>query len=47
MPEIRRIAAVKRQNGEVEVLQKGSVLEGGLGEGLENVVGPIRIRKIL
>src|SRR3954447_8816898 len=45
MSEIRRIIAGKRLQGEVEVLQKGEVLEGDLGETLENVVGPIRVRK--
>jgi hypothetical protein len=45
MPEIRKIVAVMRLEGTVEVLQKGSVLEGDLGEELEQVVGPIRIRK--
>ena len=45
MPEIRRMVAELRQQGKVEVLQKGSVLEGALGEGLEHVVGPIRVRK--
>lgn len=47
MPEIRRIVAGKRQRGDIEVLQKGNVLEGDLGEGLGNVVGPLRVRKIL
>ncbi len=48
MPEIRRIIAAMRKRGEVDVLQKGAVLDGGdLGEGLERVVGPIRIRKAL
>lgn len=47
MPEIRRVVAQKRRRGEVEVLQKGHVLEGDLGEGLEGVAGPLRIRKIL
>jgi hypothetical protein len=45
MPEIRRIVAEMRERGKVEVLQKGSVLKGDLGERLEHVVGPIRIRK--
>ena len=35
-----------RGRGEVEVLQRGEALEGELGEGLEGVVGPIRIRKV-
>jgi hypothetical protein len=33
--------------GGVEVLQKGNVLEGDLGEGLEHVVGPLRASKVL
>lgn len=45
MPEIRRMVATMRQRGEVEVLQKGSVLQGDLGQELERVVGPIRIRR--
>jgi Protein of unknown function (DUF3253) len=47
MPAIRRIVAAMRKRGEVEVLQRGSVLEGDLGEDLERVVGPIRIRRAL
>jgi hypothetical protein len=46
MPEVRKMIAEMRERGEVEVLQKGSILEGDLGVGLERVVGPIRIRKI-
>jgi len=45
MSEIRKIVAIMRAQGTVEVLQKGSILEGDLGEELELVVGPIRIRK--
>lgn len=36
-----------RSRGEVQVLQKGAIIEGDLGESLENVVGPLRVRKIL
>lgn len=45
MPEVRRLVANMRSRAEVEVLQKGVVLVGELGEELETVVGPIRIRK--
>lgn len=45
MPEIRKMVAGMRDRGTVEVLQKGFVLEGDLGDGLEKVVGPIRLRK--
>ena len=45
MPEIRKIVAEMRGRGEVEVLQKGVVLTGELGESLENIIGPIRVRK--
>lgn len=45
MPLIRRIIAEMRESGQVEVLQKGQVLEGHLGEGLEGVKGPIRLRR--
>jgi len=45
MPEVRKMAAEMRTGGVVEILQKGSVLDGDLGEGLVNVVGPIRLRK--
>jgi hypothetical protein len=45
MPQIRRIVAGLRTQGTVEVLQKGNVLEGELGDSFENVVGPIRLRK--
>ena len=46
MPEIRKMVAEMRKRGEVDVLQKGAILEGDLGEGLGHVVGPIRVRKI-
>jgi hypothetical protein len=46
MSDIRVLVAEMKSRGEVEVLQKGSVVEGDLGEGLENVVGPLRVRKI-
>lgn len=45
MPLIRRVVAEMRESGEVEVLQRGQVLEGDLGEGLEGVRGPIRLRR--
>ncbi|EPE33370.1 hypothetical protein GLAREA_06383 [Glarea lozoyensis ATCC 20868] len=45
MSDIRILVSEMRSRGEVEVLQKGSVLEGDLGDGLENVTGPIRVRK--
>ena len=47
MSEIRRIVSEMRGRGEVEVLQKGEVLEGDLGDGLVNVIGLIRVRKVL
>jgi len=47
MPEIRGIVAEMRKKCKVEVLQKGTVVEGDLGEGLIHVVGPIRIRRVL
>lgn len=45
MPEIRTMVAEMRDQGRVEVLQKGEVLQGHLGEGLANVKGPIRVRR--
>lgn len=45
VPDIRSVLSAMRQENEVEVLQKGVVLEGDLGAGLENVVGPIRVRQ--
>jgi hypothetical protein len=45
MSDIRTLVSEMRSRGKVEVLQKGSVLEGDLGDGLENVTGPIRVRK--
>lgn len=45
MPEIRGVIAEIRDRGEVEVLQKGEVLDGDLGVGLEGVKGPIRVRR--
>lgn len=47
MPDIRSILSNMRENNDVEILQKGVVLEGDLGAGLGNVVGPIRVRKPL
>lgn len=47
MPDIRSILFTMRENNDVEILQKGVVLEGNLGAGLANVVGPIRVRKPL
>ena len=47
MSDIRMLVAQMRTRREAEVLQKGSVLEGDLGEQLENAVGPLRVRKIL
>lgn len=47
MPDIRKIIAEMRDCGKVEVLQKGAVVGGGLGEGMEKVKGPIRVRKLV
>ncbi|TGO86912.1 hypothetical protein BPOR_0267g00110 [Botrytis porri] len=47
MPDIRSILFTMRENNDVEILQKGVVLEGDLGPRLANVVGPIRVRKSL
>lgn len=44
MPEVREILWEMRQNGEVEILQKGTLVPDGIA--LENVKGPIRARKI-
>jgi len=46
MPMIRSIVAGMRNEGSVQILQKGQVLGGDLGTSLEHVVGPIRIRMI-
>jgi Protein of unknown function (DUF3253) len=46
MPEIRNLVAETRGRGEVVVLQKGTVLSGELGEGLVDVKGPIRVRRV-
>jgi len=43
MPEIRRILWIMRDNGEVEILQKGAVLPDSLA--IADIVGPIRARK--
>ena len=45
MLAIRTIVAQMRDQGDVEVLQKGEVLDGDLGEGLVDVRGPIRVRR--
>jgi hypothetical protein len=41
MPDIRDVVWEMRENGEVEVLQKGEVIEGSIAE----IHGPIRVRK--
>jgi hypothetical protein len=43
---IRNVVDEMRDRGEVEVLQKGAVLTGDLGEGLTDVKGPIRVRRV-
>lgn len=45
MPAIRNIVAQMRDQGKLEVLQKGEVLDGDLGKGLAGVSGPIRLRR--
>lgn len=44
MPAIRELVWELRGAGECEVLQKGSVL--GMDVGLEDVRGPIRVRRV-
>lgn len=44
--KVRLIIAEMRGRGEVEVLQRGHVLHGNLGEGLKDIIGPIRVRKV-
>jgi hypothetical protein len=39
MPEITKMVAQMRERGEVEVLQRGAVLSGDLGEGPKEVKG--------
>jgi hypothetical protein len=46
MPEIRNMVAEMRGRGEVEALQKDAVLTRELGEGLVEVRGPIRVRRV-
>jgi len=45
MLEVREIVAEMRELGEVEVLQRGMVLGGDLGPGLEWVVGHSRVSR--
>jgi len=45
MPIIRTVVAYMYTEGEVEVLQKGEVLCGDVGEDLGNITGPIRVRR--
>ena len=44
MPAIRELAWEMRERGELEVTQKGVAL--GMEVGVEDVVGPIRIRRV-
>jgi hypothetical protein len=43
MDVVRRVMWEKREAGEVEVMQKGEVVDV---ESLEDIRGPIRVRKI-
>ncbi len=43
MPDVRKLAWQMRDRGEVEILQRGEAL--GDDVGLEDVTGPIRLRK--
>ena len=43
MPQIREVLWDMRENGEVEILQKGEVIPDGVA--LENIKGPIRARR--
>ncbi|KAK5201619.1 hypothetical protein BJ546DRAFT_834093 [Cryomyces antarcticus] len=44
MPAVREIAFEMRDRGEVEIMQRGEALDPGVG--LEQVQGPIRVRKV-
>jgi hypothetical protein len=44
MPAIRDIVWEMRERGEVEILQRGDVL--GLDVGVEDVRGPVRVRRV-
>lgn len=43
MPAIRGLAMEQREQGKLEILQKGAVLDD---EALKNIVGPIRLRAV-
>ncbi len=43
MPEVRRMLWEMRHRGEVEILQKGSLVPEGIE--LEDLIGPIRARR--
>lgn len=43
MPRLRSMAFEARDRGEIEILQRGEVVDGGRGP--EDVRGPIRIRR--
>jgi hypothetical protein len=47
MPEIRNLVAEMRERGEVEVPQKGTILGGELSQGLADIKGPIRVRRVV
>ena len=44
MPRIRELAWEKRDQGVLEILQKGVVLDSSITQ--ENIKGPIRLRRI-
>jgi len=46
MPDVRRAVAAARARGECEVLQRGSVVRGDVGEELEGLTGPLRVRAV-
>lgn len=45
MPRLRSMAFEARDRGEIEILQRGEVVDAA--RGIEDVRGPIRIRKCL
>ena len=45
MPEVREMIWEMRRGGEVEILQKGSVIPDGIT--LEDLKGPIRARRAI
>lgn len=47
MADVRRAVAAARTRGECEILQQGKVVHDDVGNGLERLKGPVRVRAVV